>query len=100
MGINDRVQLATAAAILRSRINRELMLSGVTLIDPAAAYIEEGVVIGADTIDLSECPSLAAVPLSAPGCLIEPGVIIRDCSMGDRCDHQGRFRAYRVNGRR
>ena len=34
MGVNDRVQLAHAARILRQRINQQLMLAGVTLIDP------------------------------------------------------------------
>ena len=49
-GVNDRVQLAEAARVLRGRINRELMLSGVTMIDPQAVYIERGVRIGRDTV--------------------------------------------------
>src|SRR5690606_13646428 len=43
MGVNDRVQLAETARILRRRINRELMLSGVSLIDPEQTYIDRGV---------------------------------------------------------
>jgi bifunctional UDP-N-acetylglucosamine pyrophosphorylase/glucosamine-1-phosphate N-acetyltransferase len=34
-GVNTRVELATAAAILRDRINREHMLAGATIVDPA-----------------------------------------------------------------
>jgi bifunctional UDP-N-acetylglucosamine pyrophosphorylase/glucosamine-1-phosphate N-acetyltransferase len=45
MGINDRAQLAEAGALMRQRINRELMLSGVTLVDPATTYIEPQVKI-------------------------------------------------------
>lgn len=50
IGVNTRAQLAEAEAALRRRINEKLMLSGVTMIDPAATYIEEGVTVGVDTI--------------------------------------------------
>lgn len=50
MGINDRVQLAEAAAVLRDRINRFHMLNGVTIMDPKTTYIGPDVTIGADTI--------------------------------------------------
>lgn len=82
MGVNDRVQLAEAAAILRSRINRELMLSGVTLLDPATTYIEEGVLIGADTTVYPNV-HLSGSTVIGSGCLLEPGVMIRDCVIGD-----------------
>ncbi len=49
LGVNDREQLATAAKILRHRINKSLMLSGVTIEDPDSTYIAPGVVIGQDT---------------------------------------------------
>ena len=49
-GINDRVQLAAAENSLRKKINRNLMLSGVTLIDPATTYIGTEVEIGQDTV--------------------------------------------------
>jgi len=83
MGINDRVQLAEAAAILRNRINSELMLAGVTLLDPAATYIEEGVLIGTDTTVYPNV-HLSGSTVIGSGCLIEPGVMIRDCMIGDR----------------
>ena len=82
MGINDRVQLAEASAILRSRINRDLMLSGVTMIDPACTYIEEGVLIGGDTI-IHPNVHLSGSTVIGSGCLIEPGVSIRDSRIGD-----------------
>ena len=81
MGINDRVQLATAAAILRSRINQELMLSGVTLIDPAATYIEAGVLIGTDTTIYPNV-HLSGNTVIGPGSHLEQGVIIRDSVLG------------------
>ncbi len=50
IGINTRVHLAEADAAMRQRINRDLMLAGVSMIDPASTYIEAGVTIGKDTV--------------------------------------------------
>jgi bifunctional UDP-N-acetylglucosamine pyrophosphorylase/glucosamine-1-phosphate N-acetyltransferase len=50
VGVNDRVQLAQAEAIMRQRILHQHMLNGVTIVDPANTYIEADVVIGADTV--------------------------------------------------
>jgi len=50
LGVNNRVQLSQAEQILRQRKNRQIMLDGVTLIDPASTYIDADVTIGADTI--------------------------------------------------
>ncbi len=50
LGINNRIELAQAAAIMRSRILNKLMLSGVTIVDPATTYIDCDVEIGPDTV--------------------------------------------------
>ncbi|MBQ2860641.1 MAG: bifunctional UDP-N-acetylglucosamine diphosphorylase/glucosamine-1-phosphate N-acetyltransferase GlmU [Peptococcaceae bacterium] len=50
LGVNNRVQMAQAEQVLRQRKCREVMLAGVTLIDPASTYIGADVVIGNDTI--------------------------------------------------
>ncbi len=47
-GVNTRVELAAAAAILRDRINTAHMLAGVTLVDPSSTWIEHGVEIEND----------------------------------------------------
>ncbi len=47
-GVNTRVELADAAAVLRDRINRAHMLSGVTIVDPPSAWIEPDVAIEPD----------------------------------------------------
>ena len=49
-GINDRVQLAYAAKIMRKRINNKLMLEGVSMEDPESTYISPEVKIGKDTV--------------------------------------------------
>ena len=50
LGINDRYQLSIAAKIIQRRINKELMLSGVSIEDPDTTYIGPDVVIGRDSI--------------------------------------------------
>ncbi len=48
MGVNDRVQLAEAAGHLRARINRDHMLAGIAILDPATTWIDAAVVLEAD----------------------------------------------------
>jgi bifunctional UDP-N-acetylglucosamine pyrophosphorylase/glucosamine-1-phosphate N-acetyltransferase len=84
LGINDRVQLAVAGRILRSRINRDHMLNGVTIIDPGNTYIDRGVTIGADTTIHPGC-LISGGTVIGGGCLIEGGVSISGCRIGDDC---------------
>ena len=81
MGVNDRVQLAAAAAVIRRRINESLMLAGVTLIDPATTYIDEGVVVGQDTV-IHPNVHISGRSAIGPRCTIEPSVVIRGCRIG------------------
>jgi len=48
LGINTRVELATAAAALRDRVNEGHMLSGVTIVDPGSTWIEADVELAPD----------------------------------------------------
>jgi bifunctional UDP-N-acetylglucosamine pyrophosphorylase / glucosamine-1-phosphate N-acetyltransferase len=82
MGINDRCQLAEAGAIMRRRINRELMLAGVTLQDPETAYIDPSVRIGEDTI-VAPGVHLRGRTVVGRDCRIDPGVTVTDCIIGD-----------------
>jgi bifunctional UDP-N-acetylglucosamine pyrophosphorylase/glucosamine-1-phosphate N-acetyltransferase len=50
LGVNSRGELADVAAILKSRKNEELMAAGVSIVDPASAWIGPDVTIGADTV--------------------------------------------------
>jgi len=81
MGINDRVQLAEAAAVMRQRINEQLMRDGVTLVDPENCYIDGEVRIGADTI-IHPNVHLRGTTTIGSGCLIDPGVVVTDCRIG------------------
>jgi bifunctional UDP-N-acetylglucosamine pyrophosphorylase / glucosamine-1-phosphate N-acetyltransferase len=48
-GVNTRVELAEAAAFLRSRVNKEHMLAGVTIVDPETTWIEPEVELAPDS---------------------------------------------------
>jgi bifunctional UDP-N-acetylglucosamine pyrophosphorylase/glucosamine-1-phosphate N-acetyltransferase len=50
MGVNSRKELADVSAALRAARNEALMVSGVTIVDPATAYIGPDVTIGPDTV--------------------------------------------------
>lgn len=82
MGINDRVQLAQAGEIMRRRINEGHQRAGVTLVDPAAAYIDPEVVIDRDTL-IHPGVHLRGRTSIGRGCEIEPGVVVTDCTIGD-----------------
>src|SRR6266540_927135 len=47
-GINTRAELASAAAVLRDRINERHMLGGVTIIDPLSTWIDATVELEPD----------------------------------------------------
>jgi bifunctional UDP-N-acetylglucosamine pyrophosphorylase/glucosamine-1-phosphate N-acetyltransferase len=47
-GVNTRVELAAAAAVLRDRINARHMLAGATLVDPGSTWIEPDVTLEPD----------------------------------------------------
>ncbi|HEX5478211.1 MAG TPA: bifunctional UDP-N-acetylglucosamine diphosphorylase/glucosamine-1-phosphate N-acetyltransferase GlmU, partial [Dehalococcoidia bacterium] len=83
-GINDRIQLAEAEAVLRERIRRRHMLAGVTIIDPASTYIDAAVRIAPDTTILAHTHVLGESSIGA-GCAIGPGSFVRDSSIGERC---------------
>lgn len=50
LGVNSRVELAQANAIMRKTINEGFMKSGVTIVDPENVYISFGVKIGLDSV--------------------------------------------------
>jgi bifunctional UDP-N-acetylglucosamine pyrophosphorylase/glucosamine-1-phosphate N-acetyltransferase len=50
LGINSRLELAQAEAVMQRWIQKRHMLNGVTIISPESTYIDEGVAIGQDTI--------------------------------------------------
>jgi bifunctional UDP-N-acetylglucosamine pyrophosphorylase/glucosamine-1-phosphate N-acetyltransferase len=84
IGINTRIHLAEATAIMRRRINQHWMLEGVTIIDPATTYIEPGVTIGKDTI-IEPNTYLQRNSAIGEACIVGPNTIVHDSRVGNRC---------------
>ena len=101
-GVNTRVELAQAAAVLRDRINEAHMLAGVTLVDPATTWIEPtveiepdvtvhpfailrgatristGAEIGANTVAIDA--HVGAGATVGPFCYLRPGTVLGESS--------------------
>ncbi|SMB89451.1 UDP-N-acetylglucosamine pyrophosphorylase [Thermanaeromonas toyohensis ToBE] len=82
LGVNDRVELARAAQVLRRRINEELMLKGVTIVDPATTFIDAGVEVGRDTVILP-FTFLEGRTSIGSRCIIGPQTTVKDSSIGE-----------------
>jgi bifunctional UDP-N-acetylglucosamine pyrophosphorylase/glucosamine-1-phosphate N-acetyltransferase len=85
MGVKDRVRLATANRLMRHRILEQLMLGGVTIVDPASTFIEATVTIGQDTV-IEPFSVIKGTTVIGQECRIGPHVHIEDATIGDRSD--------------
>ncbi|HST26505.1 MAG TPA: bifunctional UDP-N-acetylglucosamine diphosphorylase/glucosamine-1-phosphate N-acetyltransferase GlmU [Gaiellaceae bacterium] len=81
LGINTRVDLATAAAELRARVNARHMLAGVTIVDPATTWIEAGVELAEDVV-VHPFTVLAGRTRVETGASIGPHVTVADAVVG------------------
>ena len=84
IGINTRVHLSEAEAALRARINREHMLNGVSMMDPACTYIDVSVKLGRDTILMPNTYLHGDTEIGEEN-VIGPNTIIRNSRIGNRC---------------
>ena len=82
LGINSRLQLAEAEAILRRRKLVELMDSGVTVMDPASTFVDATVSVGEDTV-LYPFTWLEGETTIGRDCRIGPNSRIADSQLGD-----------------
>jgi bifunctional UDP-N-acetylglucosamine pyrophosphorylase / glucosamine-1-phosphate N-acetyltransferase len=82
MGINDRKQLADVAAVLRRRTLERLMAEGVTILDPAATYVDDTVAVGADTVIYPGAVLEGATAIGAE-CVVGPGCYVSGSRIGD-----------------
>lgn len=92
-GINDKAQLADAAVILRDRINREHLVNGVIITDPATTWISPGAQLEADAVierntSIDASSSVAAGAVVGPDTtLISTSVAANACVIRSHCDH-------------
>jgi bifunctional UDP-N-acetylglucosamine pyrophosphorylase/glucosamine-1-phosphate N-acetyltransferase len=82
MGINTRVDLAMANEVLRQEKLKELMLSGVTMVDPKTTYVDRTVEVGRDTIVYPNC-HLQGKTKIGERCIIEPNAKVSDSIIGN-----------------
>ncbi len=82
LGINTRAELAEATAVLRQRVHQRLMAGGVTLLDPAATYIDDTVTISPDTV-LYPGVVVEGTTTIGPGCVLYPHCRLRDAHLAE-----------------
>jgi len=82
IGINDRVWLSRAEEAMQGRIQRQLMLSGVTIVAPQSTYIEADVSIGRDTTIWPNCVLKGRTAIGED-CQVGPGTLIENSTIAD-----------------
>jgi bifunctional UDP-N-acetylglucosamine pyrophosphorylase/glucosamine-1-phosphate N-acetyltransferase len=83
-GINSREELARMEAQIRQETNRRLMAAGVTLIDPATAYISEEAEIASDVVIGPNVQILGRCRIGE-GVRIDGTAWLKDVEVGPRC---------------
>jgi bifunctional UDP-N-acetylglucosamine pyrophosphorylase/glucosamine-1-phosphate N-acetyltransferase len=83
IGINTRVELAAAAAVLRDRINDAHMLAGVTIVDPPTTWIDAGVELAPESV-VHPFTVLRGRTKVGAGTEIGPHAVAVDAVIGER----------------
>lgn len=81
LGVNDRVQLAVAARVLRDRIVREHQLAGAGILDPGSVWIDVGVELAADCEVGPGCVLRGATSVAASA-VVGPYTVLTDTRVG------------------
>jgi bifunctional UDP-N-acetylglucosamine pyrophosphorylase/glucosamine-1-phosphate N-acetyltransferase len=82
-GVNDRADLARVQRELQIRKAKQLMIDGVTILDPNATYIDADVVVENDTVIHPGTTLLGATRIGA-GCSLGQGCWVRDSQVAER----------------
>ena len=80
LGVNDRVQLAESAALLRDRINDHWMRAGVTIIDPTTTWIDATASISND-VTIHPGSAIYGTTTVAAGAVIGPRTTLTNCQV-------------------
>ncbi|MFD8024263.1 bifunctional UDP-N-acetylglucosamine diphosphorylase/glucosamine-1-phosphate N-acetyltransferase GlmU [Streptomyces lavendulae] len=81
LGINNRVQLAEARALLNARLLERAMLAGVTVVDPAGTFVDVTVTFGQDALIHPGTQLLGATHI-AEGAEVGPNTRLKDTRVG------------------
>lgn len=82
LGVNTRIELADLERKLRDRKLRDLMLSGVTIVDPATTYIHQDVEVGPDSVIQPQVIIEGASRVGS-GCTIQSWTRMKNVEIGD-----------------
>ena len=85
LGINTRLQLSAAERIMNRRLLERLMLSGVTVLDPASTHIDADVEVGQDSV-IHPDVILRGKTKIGRDCKIGPFCYITDAQVGNECE--------------
>jgi bifunctional UDP-N-acetylglucosamine pyrophosphorylase/glucosamine-1-phosphate N-acetyltransferase len=83
LGVNSRVELAAAHSSLQRRRNVELMLAGVTMINPETISIQKGVLIGPDT-SVGQNVFITGKTHIGKDCRLGANTVIHNSLLGDQ----------------
>lgn len=81
LGINNRVQLAEARALLNARLLERAMLAGVTVVDPASTFVDVTVTFGQDAL-IHPGTQLLGTTHVAEGAEVGPNTRLKDTRVG------------------
>lgn len=81
LGVNDRLQLATAYGILQSRLKERWMRAGVTMVDPASVTIDDTVQLAPNVV-IEPQTHLRGTTSIGTGCRLGPGSLIENSTLG------------------
>ncbi len=81
-GVNDRAQLAAAAATLRARVNDAWMRDGVTMVDPTSTVVDVGVQLARD-VTVFPGAVLRGATTIGEGVEIGPHAVLVDAVVGE-----------------
>ena len=80
LGVNDRVQLAESASLLRDRINEDLMCAGVTIVDPLSTWVDATAQVAQDVV-LLPGTAIGGNTSVESGAIIGPRTTLLDCTV-------------------
>ena len=86
-GINDRSQLAQADGYMRKKILEKLMKNGVTIIDPASAYVSRKSKVGRDTV-IYPFTIIEGSTVVGEDCELGPGSRLVNATVGNQVSVQ------------
>ena len=81
LGINDRSQLSECASFMRDRINHALMVSGVSIIDPATTWVDFTAEIAAN-VTILPGSAISGHTVIESDAVIGPRTTLSNCRIG------------------